>query len=148
MKTATSRTQWFLRIMKSTHIFDSYSEGSYHERRCHKENYFPSETRLLCLKKLNICMNGQKEKLRPMLQKQHVTMNEEKELMLKPLMKRVMQIWLPASDALLEMIIFHLPLPAKAQKYRVENLYVGLLDDLHTNAIRSCDPEGLLMLYV
>ncbi|KAJ6419700.1 hypothetical protein OIU84_029759 [Salix udensis] len=43
--------------------------------------------------------------------------------MAKPLMKRVMQTWLPASSALLEMMIFHLPSPATAQRYRVENLF-------------------------
>ena len=31
---------------------------------------------------------------------------EDKELMGKPLMKRVMQSWLPAADALLEMMIW------------------------------------------
>ena len=41
----------------------------------------------------------------------------------KPLMKRIMQAWLPASEALLEMMIWHLPSPAIAQKYRVETLY-------------------------
>ncbi|GJN18241.1 hypothetical protein PR202_gb05381 [Eleusine coracana subsp. coracana] len=73
---------------------------------------------------------------------------DEKELMGKALMKRVMQTWLPASTALLEMTIFHLPPPSKAQKYRVENLYEGPLDDIYATAIRNCDPEGPLMLYV
>ena len=41
----------------------------------------------------------------------------------KPLMKRIMQTWLPAHSALLEMMIWHLPSPAVAQRYRVENLY-------------------------
>ncbi|PQP97449.1 hypothetical protein Pyn_30902 [Prunus yedoensis var. nudiflora] len=63
-------------------------------------------------------------------------------------MKRVMQTWLPASSALLEMMIFHLPSPSTAQRYRVENLYEGPLDDQYANAIRNCDPEGPLMLYV
>ena len=63
---------------------------------------------------------------------------------MKAFNKRVMQIWLPASDALLEMMIFHLPSPAKAQKYRVENLYVGPLGDFYANAIRNYDPEGEL----
>nr|GLL17579.1 elongation factor 2 [Ipomoea trifida] len=95
------------------------------------------------------CMNDQKDKLWPMLQKLGVTMkSEEKELMGKALMKRVMQTWLPASNALLEMMIYHLPSPGKAQKYRVENLYEGPLDDQYANAIRNCDPEGPLMLYV
>eukprot|EP00246_Nothoceros_aenigmaticus_P000339 TRINITY_DN104_c0_g1_i5.p1 TRINITY_DN104_c0_g1~~TRINITY_DN104_c0_g1_i5.p1 ORF type:complete len:844 (-),score=211.68 TRINITY_DN104_c0_g1_i5:290-2821(-) len=98
---------------------------------------------------INICMNDQKDKLWPMLAKLNVTMKgEEKDLMAKHLMKRVMQTWLPASDALLEMMIFHLPSPAKAQRYRVENLYEGPLDDVYANAIRNCDPEGPLMIYV
>ncbi|KAJ6353457.1 hypothetical protein OIU76_002473 [Salix suchowensis] len=73
---------------------------------------------------------------------------KRKDLMGKALMKRVMQTWLPASTALLEMMIFHLPSPATAQRYRVENLYEGPLDDVYANAIRSCDPDGPLMLYV
>ncbi|KAF3582855.1 hypothetical protein DY000_02035377 [Brassica cretica] len=95
------------------------------------------------------CMNDQKDKLWPMLQKLGVQMkSDEKELMGKPLMKRVMQTWLPASTALLEMMIFHLPSPHTAQRYRVENLYEGPLDDKYATAIRNCDPNGPLMLYV
>ncbi|KAL3583912.1 hypothetical protein D5086_014973 [Populus alba] len=98
---------------------------------------------------INTCMNDQKDKLWPMLQKLGVVMkSDEKDLMGKPLMKRVMQTWLPASTALLEMMIFHLPSPATAQRYRVENLYEGPLDDAYANAIRNCDPNGPLMLYV
>ncbi|KAJ4851614.1 hypothetical protein Tsubulata_012450, partial [Turnera subulata] len=86
---------------------------------------------------INIFMNYQKDKLWPMLQKLIVVLKpEEKELMGKASMKRVMQTWLPASSALLEMMIFHLPSPdTAAQKYRVENF-------------RNCDPKGPLMLYV
>ncbi|KAI4323181.1 hypothetical protein L6164_022808 [Bauhinia variegata] len=83
------------------------------------------------------------------LEKLGVTMkSEEKELSGKALMKRVMQCRLPASSALLEMMIFHLPSPAKGQKYRVENLYESPLDDVYANAIRNCDPNGPLMLSV
>jgi elongation factor 2 len=110
------------------------------------ENFFDPATKKWTIK---TCMNDQKEKLWPMLQKLNVTMKaDEKELIGKALMKRVMQTWLPASTALLEMMIFHLPSPAKAQKYRVENLYEGPLDDVYATAIRNCDPEGPLMLYV
>ncbi|KAM0933664.1 putative ribosomal protein S5 domain 2-type [Dioscorea sansibarensis] len=98
---------------------------------------------------ISLCMNDQKDKLWPMLLKLGITMkSEEKELAGKALMKRVMQTWLPASNALLEMLIFQLPSPSKAQKYRVNNLYEGPLDDIYANAIRNCDPEGPLMLYV
>ncbi|KAG7631017.1 Ribosomal protein S5 domain 2-type fold [Arabidopsis suecica] len=98
---------------------------------------------------INTCMNDQKDKLWPMLEKLGIQMKpDEKELMGKPLMKRVMQAWLPASTALLEMMIFHLPSPYTAQRYRVENLYEGPLDDKYAAAIRNCDPDGPLMLYV
>ncbi|KAK3161408.1 hypothetical protein QOZ80_1BG0076720 [Eleusine coracana subsp. coracana] len=98
---------------------------------------------------ISTCMNDQKDNLWSLLQKLGVTLKaDEKELMGKALMKRVMQTWLPASTALLEMTIFHLPPPSKAQKYRVENLYEGPLDDIYATAIRNCDPEGPLMLYV
>lgn len=60
----------------------------------------------------------------------------------------LVQAWLPASEALLEMMIWHLPSPDRAQKYRVENLYEGPLDDKYATAIRNCDPTGPLMLYV
>uniref|UniRef100_A0A0A9DMW8 Similar to elongation factor 2 n=1 Tax=Arundo donax TaxID=35708 RepID=A0A0A9DMW8_ARUDO len=97
---------------------------------------------------IKTCMNDQKDELWPMLQKINVTMkSDEKDLMGKALMKRVMQTWLPASTALLEMI-FHLPSPSMAQKYRVENLYEGPLNDIYATAIKNCDPKGPLILYV
>ncbi|PIA33949.1 hypothetical protein AQUCO_03900070v1 [Aquilegia coerulea] len=98
---------------------------------------------------INACMNDQKDKLWPMLQKLGVSMMADgKDLVGKPLMSRVMQSWLPASDALLEMMIYHLPSPSTAQRYRIENLYQGPLDDMYANAIRNCDPEGPLMIYI
>jgi elongation factor 2 len=36
-----------------------------------------------------------------------------------------MNKWLDAADALLEMIIVHLPSPKKAQQYRTSYLYEG-----------------------
>ena len=53
-----------------------------------------------------------------------------------PLHPPLPHTWLPASDALLEMIIYHLPSPAFAQKYRVDTLYEGPLDDTYATAIR------------
>jgi elongation factor 2 len=40
---------------------------------------------------------------------------EDKELQEKKLIKVIMQRWLNAADALLEMMILHLPSPIKAQ---------------------------------
>jgi len=77
-----------------------------------------------------------------------VLKGEEKDLTGKPLLKLVMQKFLPAADALLEMIVVHLPSPVVAQKYRVENLYEGPMDDECAEAIRNCNPDGPLMMYV
>ena len=49
----------------------------------------------------------------------------EKDLEGKKLLKVVMRKWLPAGDALLQMITIHLPSPHTAQKYRTEILYQG-----------------------
>jgi len=73
---------------------------------------------------------------------------DAKELVGKPLLKRVMQTWLPAAEALLQMIVNYLPSPVVAQKYRVENLYGGPMDDAGAQAIRNCDPNGPVMMYV
>ena len=44
-------------------------------------------------------------------------------------MKAVMRNWLPAGEAMFQMIVIHLPSPATAQKYRTEMLYEGPNDD-------------------
>jgi elongation factor 2 len=46
------------------------------------------------------------------------------------------------------MIVKHLPSPAKAQKYRVDNLYSGPMNDEAATDVRNCDPDGPLMLYI
>lgn len=90
-----------------------------------------------------------KIKLDKMLQTLGVELKgEDKDLIGKPLLKRIMQLWLPAGDTLLEMIVTHLPSPVVAQKYRVQTLYSGPLDDEAAMAISKCDPEGPLMLYI
>jgi elongation factor 2 len=73
---------------------------------------------------------------------------DEKDQTGKLLLKTVMRKFLPAADALLEMMVIHLPSPATAQKYRVDTLYEGPLDDECAVAIRNCDPNGPLMMYV
>jgi len=73
---------------------------------------------------------------------------EEKELEGKPLMKVVMRSWLPAGEAMFQMIVIHLPSPVTAQKYRAELLYEGPQDDAACIGIKNCDPEAPLMMYV
>jgi len=77
-----------------------------------------------------------------------VLKHEEKELEGKPLMKCVMRNWLPAGEAMFQMIVIHLPSPVTAQKYRAELLYEGPPDDLACTAIKACDSNGPLMMYV
>merc|ERR1719211_934280 len=77
-----------------------------------------------------------------------VLKHEEKELEGKPLMKCVMRNWLPAGEAMFQMIVIHLPSPVTAQKYRAELLYEGPPDDLACTAMKTCDPDGPLMMYI
>jgi len=74
--------------------------------------------------------------------------HEDLQLEGKPLMKVVMRTWLPAGDAMFLMICIHLPSPVTAQKYRTEMLYEGPSDDVVANAMKTCDPEGPLMMYI
>merc|ERR1712226_415893 len=91
-------------------------------------------------------MQDKKEKYEKMMTTLGVVLKgDEKHLLGKPLMKRTMQVWINAADTLLSMIVTKLPSPRVAQKYRVENLYEGPMDDEAASAIRACDPSGALM---
>jgi len=94
-------------------------------------------------------MNFKKDKVTDMLTKLEINLKgDEKDLEGKQLLKTVMKKFLPAGEALLEMIVIHLPSPQTAQKYRVDALYEGPLDDEAAEGIRKCDPKAPLMLYV
>ena len=94
-------------------------------------------------------MNFKKDEIPRLLEKLEIKLNsEERDLEGKQLLKVVMKKFLPAADALLEMMIIHLPSPTTAQKYRMETLYEGPQDDEAAIAIRDCDPKAPLMLYV
>jgi elongation factor 2 len=96
-------------------------------------------------------MNEKHGKVNKMLKAIGVELKtDEKELVGKQLLKRVMQKWLPAGDAVLEMIVLHLPSPVKAQAYRVDTLYDGPLDDATATAIRTCDTSDTapLCMYI
>jgi len=73
---------------------------------------------------------------------------DELELDGKPLMKVVMRNWLPAGDAMFQMIVIHLPSPVTAQKYRAELLYEGPHDDAACMGIKNCDTSAPLMMYI
>ncbi|TIB65694.1 hypothetical protein E3P78_00487 [Wallemia ichthyophaga] len=94
-------------------------------------------------------MNFKKDVTHNMIDKLEIPLtSEERELEGKPLLKVVMRKFLPCGDALLEMCVINLPSPTTAQRYRVENLYEGPLDDESAIGIRDCNPKGPLMLYV
>lgn len=94
-------------------------------------------------------MNFKKEEIDNLLSKLEINLkSEERDQEGKALLKIVMRKFLPAADALLEMIVMHLPSPVTAQRYRAETLYEGPIDDECGVGIRDCDPKAPLMLYV
>jgi elongation factor 2 len=100
-------------------------------------------------KMFDAVMNFHKETYEKLLTKLNIKLStEDKELEGKPLIKKIMQKWLPAGETMLQLITIHLPSPVTAQKYRVEMLYEGPQDDAAALGIKNCDPDGPLMMYV
>merc|ERR1712110_842393 len=96
-------------------------------------------------------MNFKKEMTDKLLDKLEIKgkmKHEDLQMEGKPLMKVVMRTWLPAGDAMFLMICIHLPSPVTAQKYRTEMLYEGPSDDVAAVAMKNCDPNGPLMMYI
>jgi len=94
-------------------------------------------------------MNFKKEETVKLLEKLDIKLKHEDSLLEgKPLMKVVMRTWLPAGEAMFMMICIHLPSPVTAQKYRAEQLYEGPHDDAACVAMKACDPNGPLMMYI
>ena len=101
------------------------------------------------IKLANTVSSNKKEAYQPLLQKLNIELKgEELELQGKYLMRKVMQKWIDASEALLEMIIIHLPSPRASQKYRTLYLYEGPMDDECAKAMMACDPEGPVMMFI
>ena len=87
-------------------------------------------------------MNFKKEEIAKMTEKLQIKLNsEDNNKEGKQLLKAIMRKWLPAGDALLQMITIHLPSPITAQKYRMELLYEGPHDDPCAVGIKNCDPS-------
>ena len=59
-----------------------------------------------------------------------------------------MQRFMPASDALVQLIYHHLPSPAVAQRYRAAWLYAGDVHDVMGSSISTCDPLGPPLMFV
>ena len=100
-------------------------------------------------KVLNTCIENKHDDLSKLCDKLDLKFKfKADEYVGKELMKSFMKKWLPAADALLELIVSHLPSPIEAQRYRVNNLYEGPLDDEAAIGIRECDKKGPLMIYI
>lgn len=94
-------------------------------------------------------MNFKKEEVAKMIDRLQIKLDsDDKGKEGKPLLKAMMRKWLPAGDALLQMITIHLPSPITAQKYRMEMLYEGPHDDPCAVGIKNCDPSAPLMMYI
>ncbi|KNE73084.1 elongation factor 2 [Allomyces macrogynus ATCC 38327] len=86
-------------------------------------------------------MNFKKDQISMILEKLEIPLkSDEKDLEGKALLKNVMKKFLPAGEALLEMIVIHLPSPATAQRYRVRiqgpNYQPGKKEDLFVKSIQ------------
>lgn len=101
------------------------------------------------MKVLRASKDGDKETIFSLAKKLNIHLDsEDKEKEGKEFMRTVMKKWLPAAEAMIDMIEKHLPSPDVAQKYRTEILYEGPMDDPAAIAMTNCDPKGPLMLYV
>merc|ERR1712232_580071 len=101
------------------------------------------------IKLARAAMANEYETIKTMSKVMEVTLTSaDLELRDKHLLKAVMQKWINAADTILEMMVFHLPSPKTAQKYRYSYLYEGPVDDECAKAIRDCDQEGPLMMYI
>jgi len=94
-------------------------------------------------------MNFKKDEIDKLLVKLGIVLKgTDKEEEGKNLLKIVMRTWLPAGETLLQMIAIHLPSPVTAQRYRMEILYEGPHDDEAAIAVKTCNPDGPLMMYI
>jgi len=94
-------------------------------------------------------MDGNMDAVWKMLDTLNIVLKaDEKHLTGKLLFKCVYQKWINAAEALIEMIIMKLPSPRAAQAYRAAYLYEGPVDDASCMAIKACDPNGELMVFI
>jgi len=98
---------------------------------------------------VNAIMAKNTEKYLPMLKSIGIALSEKDAVKPeKEIYKLVMKQFLPIADSLLYGIVHHLPSPKQAQAYRYITLYDGPLDDECATAIKNCDPNGPLMIYI
>ncbi len=101
---------------------------------------------------LNACTELNMDEVRTLLSKIDVKLPADKldasVLDSKTIMANVMKRWLPAGEAMLHLIVLHLPSPVEAQIYRIQYLYEGPQDDQVACSMKACDPNGDVMIYI
>ncbi|KAJ6487915.1 P-loop containing nucleoside triphosphate hydrolase protein [Mycena sanguinolenta] len=101
------------------------------------------------LKIFEAVMGTAEDALDAILQKLEIELTRaERSLDGRQLLKAIMMKFLPAADALLDMVIIRLPSPVTAQRYRVSTMYEGSMEDESALGIRDCDPTAPLVLNV
>ncbi|CAF4420016.1 unnamed protein product, partial [Adineta steineri] len=98
---------------------------------------------------LTACADLNMDEVRTLLTKIDIKLPAEKldatVLDSKTIMSNVMKRWLPAGEAMLHLIVLHLPSPAQAQTYRIQHLYEGPQDDQVACSMKACDPKADVM---
>lgn len=94
-------------------------------------------------------MNKEKDTYPNMLSAVGVKLTEkDMEKSEKELYRFAMKKFLPLADSLLHGVVHQLPSPKQAQAYRCTTLYDGPMDDECATAIKECNPDGPLMVYI
>ncbi len=55
-------------------------------------------------------------------------------------------VYFPIHEAILEMVVNHMPNPQEAQKYRIKKIWDGDMNTKAAKAMVSCDPKGPLII--
>ncbi|CAF3178210.1 unnamed protein product [Rotaria socialis] len=101
---------------------------------------------------LNACAELNMDEVQKLLSKIDVKLSADKldasVLDAKKITANVMKRWLPAGEAMLHLIVLHLPSPVQAQVYRIKHLYEGPQDDQAACSMKACDPNGEVMIYI
>ena len=100
------------------------------------------------IKLIKTLYEGKKEVFLPLLENLGFKVKENKDFSDNFPLKKILSYYFNSSQALIEMIILHLPSPKVAQKYRIPYLYDGPMDDECSKAMKSCDPKGPIMMFV
>lgn len=101
------------------------------------------------IKLMRNIMDENQQKVLNMCKALEIHLNErEQHYQKKDLVRAVFMKWLNAGEVLMEMICTKLPSPKKAQQYRTGFLYEGPQDDPCAQAMKNCDPNGPLMIYI